>query len=120
MTETIKYKGVEYPFKVGYYALKHTSRELKAATGKEIELEKLLSGEMENYEPLLWHSLVMGHKLEDKDLTLKREDMEFVLDECLWEFIGKVPNFFQQVGSLNHLPNMTVVTKEEEKNVVQP
>ena len=93
-TEKITYEGKQYPIKVGYYALKHASRELQKEGGKELEMETLLSGQLENYEPILYHAMVMGARLEKKELDLKREDMEFVLDECLWQFIEILPKFF--------------------------
>lgn len=95
MVQFITYKKKKYPIKVGYYALKHASQELRKDTqSADLDMETLMSGNMENYEPLLYHALVMGARLESKELTLAREDMEFVLDECLFEFIEILPTFF--------------------------
>lgn len=96
MVEYISYKNKKYPVRVGYYALKHATREVEEKNpGVKVEMEDVLSGNMEIYEPLLFHSLVMGAKAMDKELTdIKREDMEFVLDECLFEFIAIIPKFF--------------------------
>ena len=88
MTETLKYKGKEYPVRCGYYALKHTSLEVKKQTGKELNMDNIMQEQdITIMEPLLFHSLVMGAKIEEKELDLQREDMEFMLDICLKEFI---------------------------------
>lgn len=94
MTEVIKYQGKEYPVSVGYYALKHTSRELSKDGKEDLSIEKILSGNLESYEPLFYYSLVAGHKKEGKELTIEREDIEFMLDDVLWEFISLIPKFF--------------------------
>ena len=100
MIEILKYNGKEYPFKVGYYALKHTQRELKESGSKEeLDIEKMLSGNLETYEPLLYYSLKMGHKIEGKVMQLKREEMEFMLDICLFDFINKLSVFFPKGGT---------------------
>ena len=97
--EFITYKEKKYPIKVGYYALKHAGKEL-SVDGKAMDMDKLLSGEMENYEPLLFHALVMGHRLEGRVMELKREDMEYMLDECLFKFITVLPNFFPKTDEV--------------------
>jgi len=96
MTEIIIYNKKEYPISVGYYALKHTSRELTKDGKENLSMEAILSGNIESYEPLLYYSLVMGAKKEGQTLDLTREDMEFMLDECLWKFIEILPKFFPQ------------------------
>jgi len=46
------------------------------------ELEK----NFESQQSILWYSLIAGHHMANKDLTLKREDMMWVLDECYLEY----------------------------------
>ena len=94
MTELITINKKQYPLRMGYYALKHTSVEVKEKTGKELNMENMMEGGIEILEPLLFHSLVMGAKAEEKELDLKREDMEFVLDECMAAFMELMPKFF--------------------------
>ncbi len=94
MTEVILYKKNQYFISVGYYALKHTNRELESAGKGTLSMDNLMGTDMEILEPLLYYSLVMGHKLEDKPLDLVRDDMEFVLNECLTEFTEALPKFF--------------------------
>lgn len=92
MTKSIKYKGQLYPVKVGYYALSKTSDELKNKNQK-LKLEDLSKGDLSILEPLFYHSLVMGCHLEDKKLTIPRENAAFVLDGCLAEFLEMIPEF---------------------------
>jgi hypothetical protein len=100
MTENINYKGKKYPVSVGYYALKHASREVTKEGGTDLSMDAIMSGNLENYEPLLYYSLVMGARLENQVLDLEREEMEFMLNECLWEFLEVLPKFFPKLGNL--------------------
>jgi len=93
MTNYIKINGIDYPIKGGYYALKHTKREL-AENGVELTLSRILQGDIEVLEPLLFFALKMGHHLEQKGMTLLREEMEYALDACMVEFVRMLPQFF--------------------------
>lgn len=95
MTEKINYNGKEYPVKVGYYALKHTAREIKESQGRDIGIMDVLSDDITVLEPLLFHSMVMGARLEKQVFEIKREEAEYVLDECLPEFMRLIPKFFK-------------------------
>jgi hypothetical protein len=75
----LTFKGEQYPVRVSYYALK----QYQVETGKGIES---IDEDLTNLETLLYYSLVAGSKAEDKELPLKKEDMEFFLDESLTEF----------------------------------
>lgn len=75
----INFKNQKLPVRVSYYSLKQYQKE----TGKDLST---LDDNIENLEILLYHSLVAGHKAEDKEMTIPREDMEFVLDEAMGEF----------------------------------
>ena len=94
MIEYINYKNKKYPVRVGYYALKHTSAFLKTKGKPDLDIEDIFSGDIEVYEPLLFFSLQMGAKASDSILELTMEDMEDVLDYCLFEFAEIVPKFF--------------------------
>ena len=115
MTERIKYKGKQYPISVGYYALKHASREAQEKGQSDISMEAIMSGNLENYEPLLYFSLVMGAKLEGTELDLSREEMEFVLNECMWDFIALIPKFFPTAGNLQKGQNATAEKSPKKK-----
>lgn len=68
------------PVKVSYGVYKNFGNE----TGKSVEA---IDESIELYEPLLWFSLISGHKAQRKELKLKREDMEMILDDCFQEFV---------------------------------
>lgn len=91
----LNFKGERWPVRVSYYALKQYQTE----TGKSIDT---IDENISNLEILLHYALVAGCKAEDKPFTFKREDMEFILDECLAEFnailIGSFPQD-KSVGS---------------------
>lgn len=95
MTEKINYNGKEYPVKVGYYALKHTAREIKETQGRDIGIMDVLSDDITVLEPLLFHSMVMGARLENQVFQIERIEAEFILDECLPEFMRLIPKFFK-------------------------
>jgi hypothetical protein len=93
MTDSINYLGESLPVKVGYYAVKHTNREIKEKTGTDLSMEGLLSGDIEVMEPLLYHSLAMGFRLEKRVFDIPREDTEFILDVCFFDFLKLVQKF---------------------------
>lgn len=113
MTEFIDYKENKYPISVGYYALKHTSRELTAEGQEDLSMDQILSGNLETYEPLLWYSLVAGHKKEGKTLTIDRSEVEFMLDDVLWQFIALIPKFFPKGNVLKETPKQQVPPKKK-------
>lgn len=95
MIKYIEYKKQKYPVRVGYRALKMLQKE----TGMSFEeLQKQEKGlELENYEILLFHSLVAGSKAEETAMPFKMDDMIDLLDECFMEFVRMIPEFFPDV-----------------------
>jgi len=87
MVAYLKYKDVEHPIRISYYAIKQFEKD----TGKSIDI---LDEKLEYLETLLWFGLIAGHRVEDKEMTLKRDEMEFMLDECLREFNELILGFF--------------------------
>lgn len=88
MIEHITIEGEKHPIRVSYYVLK----KLKEETGKT--LDEIATNDFELYEPILFYALEAGARAEKREMVLKREDMPFALDECLHEFLEKVPLFF--------------------------
>ena len=86
--EFITYKKKKLPVKVGYIALKRMRRETK------VDLATGANDDFEIYEPLLYYSLQQGFKIEKKEFTFEREEMEEILEECFFEFTEIVTNFF--------------------------
>lgn len=79
MIEFITYQGEKYPVRVSYYALNMAAKE----TDSELES---VQGALDAQPALLWYGLVSGHQAAKKELTLKKEDIEWILDECYIEF----------------------------------
>lgn len=97
--ETITYQKKAYPIKGGYYALKHTQLELKQQ-GEDIDLARIMAGDMVLLEPLLYYSLKMGAKLAGEELTLQRDEVEFMLDAVWVDFVKMLPDFFPTEDAL--------------------
>ena len=87
IVQYISYRDEKWPVRISYYALKKFQEE----TGKNIEE---LDKDIALLEVLLWYALIAGHQAEKKPMTLKREDMEFILDESLDEFNLAMVSFF--------------------------
>jgi len=85
--EYIKYKNKKYPVKLGYYALMMLQKE------HGVSMEGI-EGNIALYEPLLFYSLEQGAKATKQELTLTRDDMIDVLDDCFFQFIELIPKFF--------------------------
>lgn len=90
MVKYITYQGEKYPIRISYYVLNMVSEELKLTPG-EIE------GNVKAEKEILWYALVAGHEMAKKELTLKRENMIWVLDECYLEFQEAVIEFGQEM-----------------------
>lgn len=87
LVQYITFKGEKWPVRISYYAIK----KLQEETGKDIsEIENDIS----LLEVLLWYGLIAGHTADNKPMTLKREQMEFILDESMTEFNEIVLSFF--------------------------
>jgi len=79
MTDFINYGGKKYPIKISFVALNSFEKE----SGKTLaEVGEAL----EPHTIILWHALKAGHRLAGEELTLTRDDMEWVLDESLAEY----------------------------------
>jgi len=79
MIEFITYQGEKYPIRVSYYVL------LMAQKESGLKLEELDSN-LESQQIILWYALVAGHKMAKKELTLNRDDIVWILDECYIDF----------------------------------
>lgn len=92
MVENLVYKGKKYPIRVSYYALSMTQKE----TGKTIS--KIDDSDLDVYQTLVFHALVQGHKITQKELILTKEDMVDFLDAVFFDFIEILPKFFAKVS----------------------
>ena len=117
MEQYISYNQEDYPVKIGYYALKHTAREVKKTTGEELAIEDILSSSIEVLEPLLFYSLQMGAKVTKTEFAFVREDMEFVLDECMQEFMTIIPTFFPNADDMGKQKAQTAPVKPKKEEI---
>lgn len=91
MIKFITYKAEQLPVRVGYFALKM----IKEKTGKSItNLKELDDDSFTIYETLIFYALMSGYRAIEKPFPFKEEDMENVLDECFFEFVKIIPEFF--------------------------
>lgn len=93
MVKSIRYKSKEYPLRISYYALKKLGNE-KGIKITDMDTDSFAP---EMMEALLFYGLESGAKADGKTLDLKREDMEDMLDEVFFEFVGMIPEFFPKV-----------------------
>lgn len=108
----ITYDKKKYPIRLRYLALEKFQEE----TGIKFQ-EMGVSDEgqkLKYYEPLLFFSLESGAKAIKKELTLKREDMPEVLDECMWEFIQLIPKFMPEPEEEKDTPQESRGQKRQE------
>ena len=52
--------------------------------------------DIRHHEPMLYYSILSGFKAIKKECTISRNDMEDVLDECLFDWIEMFPKFFPE------------------------
>ena len=108
MVKYIAYQGKEYPIRVSYYALKMLKEEL----GRSLNVNDD-GTDYQAYEILLYYALKKGHQkvhFGEPFPFVKGEpdnpmDVENVMDEVYFKFIGLVPQFFSD----------TMLEEEEEK-----
>jgi hypothetical protein len=70
MVDYITYKGNKYPIRIAWSTIK-----------------KFGDNETQNIETGLWYGLVSGHIADNKELTLKENEVPYILDEVLDEFM---------------------------------
>jgi len=88
----LTYKGQKLPIRVSYYAIKQYQIE----TGKTIDS---IDENISNLEILLYYAIIAGCRAEGKEVSIKREDMEFILDEELPTFNRILTGSFPEATS---------------------
>ena len=86
--EYIVIKGEQHPIQLGYQAYKKLQKKHR------IQIDDISSVKWENYEPALFYALEMGARADGVEFTFKLDEMEEVLNECLWDFVAMMPKFF--------------------------
>ena len=87
MVQYLKYRGKEYPIKLGNYSLRRFQQEHGVDLKDAKEDESL-------YESLLFFALKQGARYEKQELDLEMEDMVDMLDDCMMDFVASIPKFF--------------------------
>lgn len=115
MVEYITYKDKKYPVRLSYRVFKGMKDQFKGAA------PNLDSLDPEVLETMLWYGLQSGHKAIDTPMTLTKENMEDVLDECFTEFLKIVPKFFPNAAVGNVVPDLEKpkLKKEEEQGLTE-
>lgn len=101
MIEYITYKNEKLPVLVSYRVMKH----FKDETGGKDLID--IKDDYTLVEPLLFLGLQSGFKYEDKPFNYKKEDMEYLLDECFKEFSDIIPKFFPKVENTDDKKKVT-------------
>lgn len=81
----------DLPICLSYSALKHFQEKTGKSLMEQGALQNIFGGEIEE---LLYFALESGFKKEKKDFNIKREQMEEILDDCLFDFVRLIPEFF--------------------------
>lgn len=95
MINTIKFNGKNYPYRIGYRALK----KVKAELGREFDMPEDGSMDYEALEWLMLFAIETGCKGAGKEFDLKIEDMEMLLDESLTDILAGIAAFSRAVNS---------------------
>jgi hypothetical protein len=98
MIEYLTYKKGEketkIPYRVSYYAIQKTSNEIKERTGMEFSIEDLETADISILESLLYFSIQAGIHFSDSDLKIERDEIIWILDYCMSDFISGLQKFF--------------------------
>lgn len=89
MVQYLTIGGKKHPIRISYFALKM----LKAEAGVSLE-DIAKQDDFSAYETLLFYSLMQGAKVTNQEFTIKREDIEMIMDEVFFDFIKLIPVFF--------------------------
>jgi hypothetical protein len=102
--------GEKLPVRIAYSALKKFKEETGKSLMSEDALKDIFSGDV---EVLLYYSLQKGFKVEGRPFEYKKEDMEDILDEVLFDFIKLIPLFFPKTDEID--PPLPKASKPQKK-----
>jgi len=71
MVDYIEYKGKQYPVRIKYSSVMNAAKE---AAAKKME-------DLESLTLVLYYGLKSGHQFTGDEMTLTRDDMQWILDE---------------------------------------
>ena len=94
MFELLEINGKKYPVLLNLFVIGCLQQE----TGHSFDALSELKDKLYLVEPLLWHSLRMGHLMDKKPMEFEREEMPILLsdNELYTRFIELIPKFFPE------------------------
>lgn len=94
MVEYITINGVKYPVIINFYVIGEFQKE----TGYSFDALATMQHSLFLVEPLLWHSLKLGHLVSKIPFELKREDMPILLSDnnVYEELFETITKFFPE------------------------
>lgn len=103
MVEYITYQGKQLPVRISFLAINNSEKDLKKMK-KELKAQGDEPTELDYLEPLLYHSLIAGHYAEKRVFDIKRDEVQYILDECLMEFADLAKKFSSKEGAKSANP----------------
>ena len=88
----LKYEGKKIPYRISYLAISEWQKE----TGKGLNDLDDIDKDMSLIEPLFFHAINTGYKVNKQDNPHSREATTLILDECLFDFMEGMGDFFQK------------------------
>jgi hypothetical protein len=88
----LKYEGEKIPYRISYLAIKGWQEE----TGKSLNDLDEVDKDLGLLEPLVFHAITTGYKVNKQEMKFKREDIGLILDECMFDFMQGMGDFFQK------------------------
>jgi hypothetical protein len=93
MVNYIELSGQKHPVRISYYVLKH----FKIETGRDLDGFNSVT----DIEPVLFYAMQAGYKAINKEMTIKRDDMEFLIDENFDSITKDFPVIMQDLAAAN-------------------
>jgi hypothetical protein len=88
----LKYEGEKIPYRISYLAISEWQKE----TGKGLNDLDEIDKDMSLLEPFFYHAVKTGYRVNKQEMPYSREGIIDVLDECLFEFMEGMGDFFQK------------------------
>ena len=88
----LKYEGEKIPYRISYLAISEWQKE----TGKGLNDLDDIDKDMSLIEPLFFHAIATGYKVNKEEMKWSREQISLILDECLFDFMEGMGDFFQK------------------------
>lgn len=102
----LKYENKKIPYRVSYGSLNEWQKE----TGKSIDDLENIDHDLQMLEPLFYHCVTLGYKVNKQESPYTREELEMVLDANWLDFMAGVGDFFQK-GVTKAIPAQVKVNK---------